>query len=70
MKFRFYITSTFDGSITGTDSEEIARNYAQSEECFVVDAETGIWLASEDREVPIQQTGSANYTAFDGENNE
>ena len=43
-KFRFYITSTMDGNITGTNDEEQAKAYAESEDNFVVDADNGQWL--------------------------
>ena len=46
MKFRFYITDTFEGQIVGTDSEATALNFATNEDYFVVDTETGRWLQS------------------------
>jgi tmRNA-binding protein len=44
MKFRYYITDTIDGMVVGTDSKEVADNYALSEEYYVVDSEEGTWL--------------------------
>jgi hypothetical protein len=55
MKFRYYIQDPYLGAIVGTDSEEVARNFAATEEHFVVDTETGKWLGfngpSSDEEV-------------------
>ena len=45
MKFRFYITDLVDGDIKGTNDEELARQYAYSEDFFIVDTETGMWLS-------------------------
>lgn len=47
MKFRFYITNTYEGNIEGTDSAEVAESFAESEDFFVVDAEAGKWLKPE-----------------------
>ena len=44
MKFRYYITSMFDGNITGTNDTSRAVDYAECEDFFVVDTETGEWL--------------------------
>lgn len=44
MKFRYYITDTFDGAVKGTDDYETAFGYACCDEYFVVDSETGMWL--------------------------
>ena len=41
MKFRYYIAETMNGEVTGTNDREIAKELAQYEECFVIDAETG-----------------------------
>lgn len=46
-KFRFYVTDTFDGCIKGTDDESVAKDYAQSEDFFVLDTQTGKWLSVE-----------------------
>jgi hypothetical protein len=44
MKFRYYITDLFEGSISGTDKRSVAEDLAQSEEYFVVDSKTGEWM--------------------------
>ena len=44
MKFRYYITDTFDGAIVGTDDDQKAKDYAASEDFFVVDTSTGMWM--------------------------
>lgn len=48
MKYRYYITDTIDGEIRGTDSEKIARGAAKSEDNFVLDSVTGIWIQPDD----------------------
>ena len=48
MKYRYYITDTMDGEIRGTDSETIARGAAKSEDNFVIEADTGLWIQPED----------------------
>lgn len=45
MKFRFYITDTFEGSIEGTNDEEKARALSGCEDFFVLDSEAGLWLS-------------------------
>lgn len=45
-KFRYYIQDPFEGAVTGTDSEEKARNYASAEDFAVIDTETGKWLGT------------------------
>lgn len=44
MKYKFYITDTFDGAIRGTDSEEVALDASHSEDYYVLNAETGQWI--------------------------
>ena len=53
MKFRYYITDMHSGSIHGSDSAEVAASLRHSEDYFVVDTETGMWLTSGD-DVDIQ----------------
>jgi hypothetical protein len=55
-KFRYYITETVNGDITGTNDEAVARDLAKSEDNFVVDAETGQWLMADDDEQSIRET--------------
>jgi hypothetical protein len=43
---RFYIVDTTDGTVRGTDDEKIAKEYAESEEFFVIDSKTDKWLMS------------------------
>ena len=44
MRFRYYITNTFNGCVEGTNDIERAEELADWEEFFVVDADTGQWL--------------------------
>lgn len=41
MKFRYYITDLIDGVVKGTDKKEVAEDFRESEEHFVVDTSTG-----------------------------
>ena len=52
--FRYYITDLFEGQIVGTDSDEDAESYAQSEDFFVVDSTTGEWLQPEGVRVKVE----------------
>ena len=53
MKFRYYITDTFNGAIKGTNNSSTANELAVCEDYFVVDTETGEWLSAEGNLVPI-----------------
>jgi len=59
MKFRYYITNTFDGCIQGTNDADKANEIAACEEFFVVDTETGEWLMSDGERISIEKTPSA-----------
>ncbi len=61
-KFRFYITSLMNGAILGTDSETTARDYAVSEDYFVVDTETGLWLAVDGHDMEVLEISSLCQT--------
>lgn len=54
-KFRFYVTDLYDGDIKGTNDPESAKNFAQCEDFFVVDTETGTWLTAENEEREIKE---------------
>ena len=53
-KFRYYIADVFFGQVLGTNDEEHAKSAAESEECFVVDSETGKWLHISGAELDIK----------------
>ena len=60
MKYRFYITDLYNGVIKGTDDEALARTLAQVEDYFVVDTQTGEWLAvGEDSPIEEFKRGGA-----------
>lgn len=44
MHFRYYVTDLNDGLIAGTNDPGVATDFAASEDCFVVDTLTGLWL--------------------------
>ena len=50
MKFRYYIADPFSGNVKGTNDEQVAGDYSQSEDFWVVDSETGEWLTPDGRE--------------------
>lgn len=54
MKFRFLIADMMSGAILGTNDEATARNFSQSFDHFVGDAENGLWLTP-DGEEPIRE---------------
>lgn len=42
--FRFYIFDPFEGRPLGTNSKEVANQYAMCDDYFVIDAEQNLWL--------------------------
>ena len=48
MQFRYYITCLHTGSVQGTDDPEVAESLRHSEDYFVVDSESGLWLTNDD----------------------
>ena len=54
MKFRYYITDLHQGNVVGTNSEEMAKSLATSEDYFVVDSVEGRWLISDEVFVNIK----------------
>ena len=65
MKFRFYITDLMEGEIVGTDDEAVAKNFANSVDCFVVDAEEGRWLQFSDFNAEVEAVDLTDYSAGD-----
>lgn len=45
MKFRYIITDISTGTLAGTNDEDTAISCAQSEDFFVYDAQSAVWLA-------------------------
>ena len=54
MKFRYYVTDLFDGTIKGVTNEEDAMNYAECEDFFVVDVELGQQLLPEGERCDVE----------------
>ena len=44
--FRYYIADLDMGSIVGTNEEKIAKDFASSEDFFVVDVQENLWLTA------------------------
>lgn len=44
MKYKYLILDLIDGAYKGTNSKDIAVEYAQSEDFFVADVERGLFL--------------------------
>ena len=61
MKFRFYITDLLEGTVVGTDDEAVAKNFADSADYFVVDAEEGRWLQSGDFNPEVEAVDLIDY---------
>lgn len=55
MKFRFYVTDLNNGSVSGTDDPDLAADISLSEDFFVVDSESGMWLSANGDQVYIQE---------------
>ena len=47
MKYRYYIVSTYDGSISGTNDFEVVKQSLGIEEDFIIDTEKNLWLMSD-----------------------
>ena len=55
MKFRYYITNTFDGCMEGTNNGDKADELSACEEYFVVDTETCEWLTASGERLQIEE---------------
>ena len=55
MKFRYYITDINNGIVSGTDDSDLAHDLSLSEDFFVVDSESGMWLSANGDHVYIQE---------------
>jgi hypothetical protein len=64
MTFIFYITDLYEGAIKGTNDEDLAKEYAKSEDFFVVNAESGMWLQP-DNEVEVKEVEPISTTDED-----
>lgn len=59
MKFRYYITDLFKGTVEGTDNSALADNLARSEDYFIVDTETGEWLQTSGYRMEVRDADDA-----------
>lgn len=64
-KFRYYITDLYDGRICGTNSDNDARGYAESEDYLVVDSADGKWIQPEGVSEDVTQARSLEDSADD-----
>lgn len=55
MKFRYYIQDPFEGSIVGTDDDDVAKNYAICEDYYVIDTQTGEWVLSDLSRIEVEE---------------
>lgn len=53
--FRYYITDTTNGEVKGTNEESIAKDFASSEDYFVVDVQENLWLTENGTAVEIEE---------------
>ena len=58
MKFRYYITNTFNGDVEGTNNTDKAEELAACEEFFVVDSDSGEWLQASGNRVPVEDSAA------------
>jgi hypothetical protein len=54
-KFRFIRVSTIDGCPTGSNDEELMRQFATSEDDFIIDLETNKWLMADGVEEELME---------------
>ena len=54
MKFRYYITNLHEGDVEGTNDNQVAIDFAASEDYFVVDSERGEWLQASGNAIPVE----------------
>lgn len=59
MPYKFYIVLLDSGSILGTNNREIAETFAESEDYFVLEASTGMWIQPWREYVEIKDIGDA-----------
>jgi hypothetical protein len=48
MKYRYYITDLTEGVVIGTNSSATADHFAASDDYFVIDAQNGLLLQSDE----------------------
>jgi hypothetical protein len=58
MKFKYYITDLYDGAVKGTDDTELAKEAAECEDLYVVEADTGTWLLADGLSHQVQIYGA------------
>lgn len=54
MKFKYYVTDLYSGSIKGINDDAEAPNIAECEDFFVVDSTTGEWLIPGGERVDVE----------------
>ncbi len=54
MKFKYYIIDLYDGAVKGTDDTELAKEAAECEDFYVVEADTGLWLLADGLSQQVQ----------------
>jgi hypothetical protein len=59
MKYRYYITDTFDGEIKGTNETALVNQLRGCQEYFILDTEIDCWLQM-DRNLPIKNYRDAH----------
>lgn len=64
---RYYIFSTYEGDIKGTNSQEDAELFALTEEYSVVDTETNEWILSDITRVQVEELDRNNPPAIYGD---
>ena len=54
--YTYYITDLFEGNVTGTNDEKIAKDYALCEDYFVIEPAKNIWHTSDESELEIKES--------------
>jgi len=55
-KYLYYIVDTTDGTVAGTDDENLAKETAESEDYFVIDPTKGNWFQPDGKVEGIRET--------------
>lgn len=55
MKFRYYIGDVRNATWSGTDDPDLANDLSLSDDFFVIDSETGIWLDGSEQKSEIKE---------------
>ena len=58
MKFRYYITDTCSGTVSGTDDSGLAHDLSLDDDLFIIDTELGKFVNQDGDDVDIREFDS------------